>query len=194
MNKEYCEVVIEGESLDLVRGFVIGFLEGKEIQGEAVFGEDHHVENESMFGQMLRLIGVRGNRFHLIIGAGFFTLLQEALERRSGELALKIISEKKIKNASFGFHFRAYTKDLGTELKALFENPPEELQVKDYKPKETVFPEGKGVEAYAPLHEYEIKATGTISGPICDVINFYGKVEHHDMVELADIKLTYIGT
>lgn len=191
MNKEYCEVVIEGESLDLVRGFVVGFLEGKEIQGEAIFGEDHHVENESRFGQMLRLIGVRGNRFHLIIGAGFFTLLQGALERRNGELALKIISKKNIKQASFGFHFRAYTRELGTELKGLFENPPEGLQVKDYKPKETVLPEGKGVEAYAPLHEYEIKAAGTMYGPVKDAIEFYGRAEHYDMVELEDIKLEY---
>jgi hypothetical protein len=59
MNKEYCEVVVEG-SLDLIRGFVVGFLEGRGIQGEAIFGEDHHVENEGRFGQMMRLIGVKG--------------------------------------------------------------------------------------------------------------------------------------
>ena len=44
MNSEYCEMVIEG-SLDRIRGFVIGFLEGRGIQGEAIFEEDHHVEN-----------------------------------------------------------------------------------------------------------------------------------------------------
>jgi len=190
MNKEYCEVVVEG-SLDLIRGFVVGFLEGRGIRGEAVFGEEHHVENESKFGQMLRLIGVKGNRFRLIVGTGFLTLLKEALERRRDELALKIVSENKIRQASFGFRFRAYTRELGEELKALFGNPPEGLQVKDYRPKETVLPEGKGVEAYAPLHEYEVKATGTLSGAICDVIDFYGKAEHHDMVELGNIKLEY---
>jgi hypothetical protein len=56
-----------------------------------------------------------------------------------------------------------------------------------------VLPEGKGVEAYAPLHEYELKAAGSIYGPVRDVIDFYGKVEHHDMVELDDIKLEYAG-
>ncbi|MBN2397159.1 MAG: hypothetical protein JXI32_02165 [Deltaproteobacteria bacterium] len=190
MNKEYCEVVVEG-SLDLIRGFVVGFLEGRGIRGEAVFGEEHHVENESKFGQMMRLIGVRGTRFRLIVGTGFLTLLKEALERRRDELALKIVSEKKISRASFGFRFRAYTRELGGELKALFGSPPDGLQVKDYQPKETVLPEGKGVEAYAPLHEYEVKATGTLSGPICGVIDFYGKAEHYDMVELGNIKLEY---
>ncbi len=194
MNKEYCEVVIEGESLDLVRGFVIGFLEGKGIQGEAIFGEDHHVENESRFGQMMRLVGIRGNRFHLIVGTGFHKLLEEALERRDDELSLKIISEKKIKRASFGFRFRAYTRELGDELKALFEKLPEGLQAQDYQARESELPEGKGVEAYAPLHEYELKATGVISGPAKDVIEFYGKAEHYDMAELDDIKMEYAAS
>jgi len=190
MNKEYCEVVVEG-SLDLVRGFVVGLLEGRGIKGEAIFSEDHHVENEGRFGQMMRLIGVKGNRVHLIIGAGFLKLLEGALERRKEELALKIISEKKISQASFGFRYRAYTRELGDELMALFGDPPEGLQVADYKSKETVLPEGKGVEAYAPLHEYEIKAAGTVYGPVRNVIDFYGGAEHHDMVELDSIKLEY---
>ena len=191
MNKEYCEVVVEVKgSLDLVKGFVYGFLEGKGIQGEAIFGEDHHVENEGKFGQMMRLIGVKGNRFHLIVGVGFHKLLEKALERRKGELALKIISEKKISQASFGFRYRAYTRELGDELMTLFGDPPG-LQVEDYKPRKTVAPEGKGMEAYAPLHEYEVKATGTISGSVKDVIDFYGRAEHHNMVELDDIKLEY---
>ena len=191
MNREYCEVVVEG-SLDLIRGFVVGFLEGRGIQGEAIFGEDHHVENEGKFGQMLRLIGVvKGNRVHLIVGTGFHKLLEGALEKRKEELALKIISEKKIRQASFGFRYRAYTREQGEKLMALFGDPQEGLQVRDHKTKETVSPEGKGVEAYAPLHEYEVKATGTIYGPIRDVIDFYGSAEHHDMVELDNIRLEY---
>jgi len=190
MNKEYCEVVVEG-SLNLIRGFVVGFLEGRGIQGEAIFGEDHHVENEGKFGQMLRLIGVKGNRVHLIVGTGFHKLLEGALEKRKEELALKIISEKKIRQASFGFRYRAYTREQGEKLMALFGDPQEGLQVRDHKTKETVSPEGKGVEAYAPLHEYEVKATGTIYGPIRDVIDFYGSAEHHDMVELDNIRLEY---
>ena len=191
MNREYCEVVVEG-SLNLIRGFVVGFLEGRGIQGEAIFGEDHHVENEGKFGQMLRLIGVvKGNRVHLIVGTGFHKLLEGALEKRKEELALKIISEKKIRQASFGFRYRAYTREQGEKLMALFGDPQEGLQVRDHKTKETVSPEGKGVEAYAPLHEYEVKATGTIYGPIRDVIDFYGSAEHHDMVELDNIRLEY---
>ncbi|MFH2041505.1 MAG: hypothetical protein ABIJ35_03180, partial [Acidobacteriota bacterium] len=56
-------------------------------------------------------------------------------------------------------------------------------------PKETVNPEVKGIDVYAPLHEYEIEANGEIHGCVKEVINFYGEAEHKDMVELGNIKL-----
>ena len=191
MNREYCEMVVEG-SLELVEGFVIGFLEGKGIQGKAIFGENHHVQNEDRLGHMLHLVGMKGNRLHTIIGScSQQRLLKDALERRKEELDLKLVSEKRIVQASFVFRYRAYTKDLGDELKELFGKLPEGLQVEDYDPKETVYPEGKGLEAYAPLHEYEIKARGRIYGFAGDVIDLYGRAERYDMVELDDIKLEY---
>jgi len=146
MNREYCEMVVEG-SLELVKGFVIGFLEGKGIQGEAIFGENHHVQNEDRLGHMLHLVGMKGNRLHTIIGScSQQRLLKDALERRKEELDLKLVSEKRIVQASFVFRYRAYTKDLGNELKKLFSGLPEGLQIEDYDPKETVYPEGRGVE------------------------------------------------
>ncbi len=60
-----------------------------------------------------------------------------------------------------------------------------------YEPKEKRNPEAKGVEAYAPLHHYEIRAKGRISGPIREVIAFYGQVEHNKLVELGPIEITY---
>jgi len=38
-NSSYVEVVLEG-SVELIKGFVVGFLEGRGIQGKAVFEED----------------------------------------------------------------------------------------------------------------------------------------------------------
>ncbi len=45
----YYEVDVEG-SFDLIKGFVLGFIEGRQIEGEAIFGEEHHVANEEKFG------------------------------------------------------------------------------------------------------------------------------------------------
>ncbi|MBN2255287.1 MAG: hypothetical protein JW736_06245 [Deltaproteobacteria bacterium] len=191
MTKGYYEVIVEG-TLDLVKGFVLGYLEGSGIKGEAIFGEEHHVENESKFGQLMRLVRVKGQQVHMIVGKGLHDLLKEAISRRKDELKVKIVSVREIGDASFDFSYKAFKKELGEILKAKFGNLPEGLGMEGgYAPEEKVNPEGKGVETYAPLHEYELKAKGRIRGDIKPVIDFYGEIEHIAMVELGDIKISY---
>lgn len=191
MIKVYCEVVIEG-SLDVIKGFVLGYLEGSGIQGEAIFGEEHHVENESKFGQLMRLLNVRGEQVHLIIGAGIYDLLKKAIDRHIDELEVRIVSVREIINARFDFSYKAFNRELGEKLKEKFGDLPEGLTMEaGYHPEEQIRPEAKGVKAYAPLHEYELKAKGKIHGPTKAVVDFYGEIEHNSLVELGDIKLEY---
>jgi len=191
MTKSYYEVILKG-SFDLIKGFVLGYLEGKGIKGEAIFGQEHHVENESKFGQLMRLIGVKGDETRCIVGAGIHNLLKEAISNRQDELDIKILSVRGITDAHFDFTYKAFAKEFGDKLKELFGNLPEGLEIEpDYKPKETITPEAKGIETYAPLHDYEIEANGRIHGPIKAVIDFYGEVEHNALVELGDIKLEF---
>jgi hypothetical protein len=192
MIKAYCEVIIEG-SLDIIKGFVLGYLEGSGIQGEAIFGEEHHVENESTFGQLMRLLHVRGEQINLIVGAGIYDLLKKAIDRHIDELEVKILSVREITDAHFDFSYKAFHRDLGEELKKKFGDLPEGLNmVAGYNPEEQINPVAtKGLKAYAPLHEYELKAKGKIHGPVKAVVDFYGDVEHNSMVELGDIKLEY---
>jgi hypothetical protein len=119
-----------------------------------------------------------------------YDLIREAIEKRNLKNNLKIVSVRTITEAYFEFSYHAYSRKLGNELKTLFGSLPPRLRIeKGNGPKETVNPEGKGIEAYAPLHEYEIEAKGEIHGPVKDVINLYGEAEHKDMVELGSIKL-----
>ena len=140
MTKGYYEVIVEG-TLDLVKGFVLGYLEGSGIQGEAIFGEEHHVENESKFGQLMRLLHVKGEQVHLIVGIGLHDLLKEAVSRRKNELKVEIVSVKKITDASFDFSYKAYNKELGEKLKEKFGNLPEGLTMESgYKPDDSGVP------------------------------------------------------
>lgn len=191
MNKSYYEVVVEG-SYDLIRGFVLGFMEGKEISGESIFEEEEHIKAEGTLEQLLRMTGIKGNRIHIIIGAGFYKLLNDAFVNVKGRMDLKVISVKEITSACFNFQYRAFTKELGDELKNIFSDLKGELKIRgDYSPEEYVMPEGKGIEAYAPLHAYELSAKGEIYGPARETLDFYRKLELYDMVELGDIELKY---
>ncbi len=189
MAKKYCEFVVEG-SFDFIRGFVLGFFEGRGIQGDAVFEREHHVEHETKFGQLLRMIRIKENHAYLIVDSEVHGMIQEAIEKRNLKNDIKIVSMREITQAYFEFSYHIYSRTLGEELKTFFGSLPPGLRIeKGDGPKETVNPEGKGIEAYTPLHEYEIEAKGEIHGPVGVVLNLYSKIEHKDMVELGNIKL-----
>jgi len=191
MLKSYYEVDVEG-SFDLIKGFVLGFIEGRQIEGEAIFGAEHHVENEEKFGQLLRLMGIKGKTVRVIICCKLHDLLEEALRKRKNEIQIEIKNVRKIAGASFEFQYKAFAETFGKELKETFGNLPEGLTMEPgYEPKEILNPDAKGVEAYAPLHHYELKAKGRITGPIREIIDFYGQAEHNQLVELGPIKITY---
>jgi len=189
MMKKYYEVVIEG-SYDFIKGFVLGFFEGRGIQEEAVFEKEHHVDNEPRFGHFLRMIGIKEDQAYLIVGSGVQDMIREAIKNRNLQNDLQVVSVREITQAYFEFSYHAYSRTLGKELKTFFGSLPPGLRIeKGDGPKETVNPEGKGIEAYAPLHEYEIEAKGEIHGPVELVLNLYREAERKDMVELGNIKL-----
>jgi len=191
MNKSYCEVIVDG-SFDLIRGFVLGFLEGKGLSGEAIFENEHHIQNENTFGQLLRFIGVKEEYIHCIVGCGFHNLLRQAVQNRGLQNEIKLISVRDIRDAYFEFNYRAYNRKLGEKFKVLFGSLPAGLRIeKGRGPEEQVHPDAKGIEAYAPLHEYELKGSGEIHGPVKEIIDFYGMLEHEEMIELGHIKLIY---
>ncbi|HEU17974.1 MAG TPA: hypothetical protein ENO00_01120 [Deltaproteobacteria bacterium] len=191
INRPYYDVVFSG-SLDLIKGFVIGFIEGNELEGEAIFSDEHHADDEGKFGQLLRLIAVKDKTVRVIICCRFHELISQALEKRKDEIPIAIQSVKKIKGASFGFRYKTFSEEHGEKLKNVFGNLPKGLTMESgYSPEEILNPKAKGIEAYAPLHHYELRARGRVSGLIRSVIDFYGQVEHNSLVELEPIKLEY---
>jgi hypothetical protein len=190
MTKKYYEVVIEG-SFDLIKGFVLGFLQGRGIEGEAVFSAERHVKQSEGMGQLLRQLTRRGNKSSIIIGQGVGRLLQEALARVGDDLDLKVLSIREIKSADFDFEFRTYAKKAGEALKDTFKNLPAGIALEGLDLKEDVRPEAKGVEAYAPLHHYEIRGKGRVTGDAKAVIDFYDRIEHNELIELGDIRLEF---
>lgn len=191
MNKQYYEVIVKG-SYDLAKGFVLGFMEGREISGEAIFEEEQHIKVGGTLAQLIRVSGIKGRKVHVIVGAGFYELLNNAFLKVKDLMDLEVESVRVITDAFFDFHYKAFTRELGDELRGLFDALPQGLSIEGkYVPKECCDPEGKGIETYAPLHDYELTASGQIHGPAKEALDFYRKLELYDMVELGDINLKY---
>ncbi|MGB4549457.1 MAG: hypothetical protein WBI10_11115 [Syntrophales bacterium] len=190
MTETYYEVVVEG-SFDLIKGFVLGFLQGRRIEGEAVFSAERHIRRSEGVIQLLRQLTRRGNKSSIIIGRGVGRLLREALERIGDDLDLKVLSVREIKSAHFDFEFRTYAKKAGESLEETFRKLPPGVTLEGFDLKEDVHPEAKGVEAYAPLHHYEIRGKGRVAGDAKAVIDFYDRIEHNELIKLGDIRLEF---
>ena len=187
MIEEYVEVVLEGP-FDFIKGFVLGFMEGRGISGDVIFEEAGSAKGD-VFVRLLRFVRLEQDRVHLIVGAGIHELLKEALEKRQDEAPIRIVRVRKIGEARFGFRYRTYSRPFGDELKNLFQNLPEGLHLEGYEPKETLRPESKAIEAYAPEHPYAVEASGTVSGRAKEAIDLYNHLGRYEIVELGDIEM-----
>jgi hypothetical protein len=187
MIEEYVEVVLDGP-FDFIKGFVLGFMEGRGISGDVIFEETNRARGD-VFVRLLRFVRLEEDHVHLIVGAGIHELLKEALEKRQAEAPVRIVRVRKIGEARFKFRYRTYSRPLGEELKNLFRNLPEVLHLEGYEPKETLRPESKAIEAYAPEHPYAVEASGTVSGRAKEAIDLYNRLGRYEIVELGDIKM-----
>jgi hypothetical protein len=191
MNESYFEVVVEG-SFNLMKGFVVGFLEGRGVAGDVFFGKDYHIEKESPVGLLMRLTGTHDKTCTVIVGAGLHGLLAAALEKRRHVIPLRMVQVRQVSSAAFDVMFRTYSKEVGTEINDLLNQLPEGvIRESDFEMHEMLTPEGKGIDAYAPLHEYKLDGKGRISGSVKGVFDLYFRLGRYEVVDLGDMELTY---
>jgi len=191
MNESYFEVIIGGSS-DLLKGFVVGFLEGRGVEGDIFFGEDCQIKKESPVGLLMRLTGTRDKSCTVIVGAGLHKLLTAALEKRQHVIPLHIVQVHEINAASFDVRFKTYSKEVGKEINNLLTHLPDGVtRESGFEMHEKLTPEGRGIDAYAPLHEYELNGKGRISGSVKEIFDLYCQLGSYEVVELGDMELAY---
>ncbi len=191
MNKDYYEVVIEGH-IELAKGFVMGFLAGRGIEGSAFFDETCHITGEYEAGPLLRLISAHNNVSTLIVGAGLYDLLVAALSRHPQVIALTIKKVRRVLNAAFACTFRTYSREVGDKIKEILSCVPEGVDGESgFEMHEKLDPEAKGHEFFTPLHDYELAGKGRISGSVKGVLDLYHRLGRFEVVELGKLELTF---
>ena len=190
MVKKYVEIVMKG-SFDLIKGFVYGFMEGRGISGDAIFEREHHVRTEPALVSLLRTVHVKEDQVHMIIGEGFYQVLKEAIDGKSHQTDLTIISEKEIKGAQFEISFDVYSKEIADEIKNYFSDLPQNVSLEGYDPEEIVREKEGTSMGYAPLHSYELHGSGILRGPAKSVIDLYDTLDQNELIKLSNIELEF---
>jgi hypothetical protein len=98
-------------------------------------------------------------------------------------------SAKLVKKAQFNFTAKTYGRPYAAEIKALLKKLPAGIELRDYKPLERENRDARGVELYAPEHEYTFEASGTLSGELGELIALRKKMDDHPLIETERIKL-----
>lgn len=193
MGKKYYEVVFEGK-FDLICGMLEGFLLGKGADWEWYSSRESEIETEAFTDIIKEWASLKTRLHHIVLEAEFHNALQNTLKDRGDLRYVKLKytrSSREIKNCSFKFTANAYAKKYGEEIKAIISAPPAGISIADYNPVEEVDKSVKGVELYAPVHDYTFKGSGTASGGFGEIIAFRKKLDDHPLVQVSSIKLNF---
>ena len=197
MKKKYYEVVFEGH-YNAIKGLLQGFKLGKNLKWNYYFSKKLGIQTETLAEKISDWATLSNKIHHVIMDADFFDQFKKAIatynktqSKESKFVSTKYIkSTKTIKKASFEFKAKTFGKPYGEEIKDIIKKLSKNLKLANYKPVEKVNKDAKGVELYAPVHDYSFEASGTIAGDLMEVIDMHKKMDYHPLIEVSKIKLS----
>lgn len=195
MNRDYFEVVVEGHH-EFIKGFVTGLLAGKGLQEETFFGGDYDIDKDRPFEMLAHLVGLRHEHTVMIVEAQVLELwrswIKQSINNRGRDVGMSLVSVHKIKEGHFTFSIHTFSREVGKKLNQILTDISPCLRIEPpYAPEEKEIPEGQGIEAYTPLHDYEMKAQGRILGNCKDLFHWYSMLNRYEVVTLSPIELVH---
>lgn len=192
MKKRYFELVFEGH-YKTIYGLLEGFILGKDKNWKYFFSKNSGIKTETLSEIIAEWITFKTKMHHVIMEEKFFNEFCTSLKQWKDHPLINvkyIKSARLILNASFEFQFKTYGRKYGDEIKALLNYLPKGLELHNYNPMEKETETAKGIEQYAPEHDYAFEGSGIISGEIDELINFRDKLGENPLVETRFIILT----
>jgi hypothetical protein len=127
---------------------------------DIIRGSELRLAESSMADRILEFLHAQTH--HLVFASA--TRARELVESIRANPSLKLEGVREVLGGRFGFKAEAYNREIGQKIhEALNEDLPAGIDCIDLEKEET-HPDAKGVELFAPIHEYVYKARGTIVG------------------------------
>ena len=185
---EWHELVVAG-SASVGRAFVTGFLAGRGQEGAGLFAADLDLEPES-FGERVRELFAAGSHHACFVPAELAVAVADAVRRADPALGLGLERHRTVEAASFAFQIELFAPELARQLRAeIVAAHPAGVRLEDLVEHEELAPEARGVELYAPMHDFVYRASGRFVGGLGEIAALRRRVAGRDFVETGRIHL-----
>jgi len=185
---DYCELVLAGDA-EVCRGLIVGLQIGCGEAGSALIGHEEELEHGSLGETLRELVTGKGRLTHFVVSRALTERLREQLPRLEREAGLRLAAERAVRGGRFRFAVHAFTRPQAAEIKALLAALPAGARLLGYTEHEKVDPAARGVEAYAPVHEYELKGEGAVEGTIAAVLDARRRLTAQPLISAERIEL-----
>ncbi|PID78773.1 hypothetical protein CSA17_04980 [bacterium DOLJORAL78_65_58] len=186
--KSFYEIVFQGKP-KVVRAYLAGLADGSGHDAEIYFSFEEGIYHEGKVEKFKEMLHVRALDCHVIVDAQISKLLKKLGKGLMDKTGVEIVSHRNIRNASFTYSYHAYAKQYDHEILAAFDARPDNLRLKNKVRELKEDPSAKGVEVYSPTHHYEAEGSGTVVGPVDQVIAFKKTLDAIQLIQAEEIQL-----
>lgn len=182
------EVVFRGKP-KVVRAFLSGLLLGASRPAQVYYSFLEGVKHEGRAERLAEMVGVRDTECHVIVDAATAGWLKGLARRIAAETGLAITVNRRIRGASMELKYQAYAQRYEDEIRAALDDLPAGVRIAGMKREVRTDPRAKGIEAYSPAHEFEAKASGTMTGPVDALIGLRRRLAAYPLLKMSEIEL-----
>ena len=185
---EWHAIVIDGAER-AVRAFVAGVLGDRGAAPDAaVFAKDVGVKPESLGERLRALLGAERHQL-VLVSETLVAPLLTALAGEGAAAGLGLAEHHRVRGAHFGFSIETFSREVGKAVHEMLETLPPDVTIADRNEGAEGHDDHKGVELYAPVHDYVYRATGTVRGSFDGVRAARGRLEAIEAVVLDALHL-----
>ncbi len=180
-------IVVEGGERE-IRGFLTGFLADRHMDpGCAVLGDDVGLEHESLSERLRALL--KGGQHALLVPHEVAAPLVEALWRAGASLGLRVADRHPVGGARFDAEARVFSREVSGQIRAALQLLPDGVRLERHEEQETEEADHKGVDLYAPVHDYTYRMAARVAGALGGVLEVRRRLGDIEAVTLSSLQL-----
>jgi hypothetical protein len=184
----WIEITVVGAE-KLLRAYLAGFLAGRGSHRAVLLGDDLGIRPGTLAD---RVHGALGGATHLVLLApeDLAVPLVAALRRDAGDLDLHLAGCARVMSATVAFTAQVYTRELAARVRSVLRDAlPPGVSLERFAETESVEPDARGPELYAPAHEYTCHTDGEAAGTLEGVLEMRRRTLELELVTVEPIAL-----